>query len=283
MPLTAFQRDIAGLLAANRSPESHLAGAAALHLSSSSPRASDDLDYFHDEAGLVAKAFAADSRLLEAGGYTVTVMLSQPGFIRAIVARGAEATRVDWAHDSAWRFLPAVQDPAVGYRLHPLDLAVNKVLALVGRDEPRDFIDVMYVHDNYLSLGALCWAAVGKDPGFNPEQLVELLARKGRYHADDFAPLLLAAPVDLAALKAEWLQALEKARKLVRTLPPDDAGCLYVDPAERRFVTPAGNLAALTRHFARRGGVLPSIGEAPALASDVDARARLGEKLPPGA
>jgi hypothetical protein len=47
--------------------------------------------------------------------------------------------------------------------LHPIDLAVNKVLALAGRDEPRDLLDTLYQHREVLCLGALCWAACGKD------------------------------------------------------------------------------------------------------------------------
>jgi hypothetical protein len=28
-------------------------------------------------------------------------------------------------------------------QLHPIDLAVNKLLALAGRDEARDFLDIL--------------------------------------------------------------------------------------------------------------------------------------------
>ena len=88
MPLTKLQSDIARLIAVNRSPSSHLAGAAGLYLESNSSRTSDDLDYFHDAEALVGTAFAADRTLLEASGYGVDVTLSQPGFVRAIVGRG---------------------------------------------------------------------------------------------------------------------------------------------------------------------------------------------------
>lgn len=64
--------------------------------------------------------------------------LNQPGYVRAVVREGDDATRVEWARDSAWRFMPPVRDERVGFLLHPVDLAVNKTLALAGRDEPRD-------------------------------------------------------------------------------------------------------------------------------------------------
>ena len=275
VPLTKLQSEIARLIAVNRSPSSHLAGAAGLFLEPNSLRTSDDLDYFHDAEALVGKAFSADRALLEASGHVVEVTLSQPGFVRAIVSRGGGATKVEWAHDSSWRFLPPVADPRVGYRLHPLDLAINKVLALAGRDEPRDFLDAIFVHRTYLSLGSLCWAAAGKDPGFSPSMLVEMLARKGRYRDEDFAGLSLTSQPDLGELKDTWLEAIAGARRLVRDLPTDDSGCLYWNPAKKKFVTPDGDLRRLVRHFGSHGGVLPSIGDEIVLSGNPAARRRL--------
>lgn len=265
MPLAPLQTTVARLIAANRSPSSHLAGGAALHLEPNSLRTSNDLDYFHDMEVLVGQAFAADRTVLEGAGYAVQVILSQPGFVRAIVSKDGASTKIEWAHDSSWRFLPPIPDPVVGFRLHPLDLSINKVLALAGRDEPRDFLDVLFVHQHYLALGGLCWAAVGKDPGYGPEMLVEMLARKGRFRQEDFAALDLEAQPNIADLKQTWLDALAGARRLVKELPPTDAGCLYWNPETRRFVVPSGNLAGLVRHFGSPGGVLPSIGESPAI------------------
>jgi len=179
MPLTEAQRVILGLLAENRSEESHLAGAAGIHMAGGSPRRSVGFDLFHDREQAVAEAFEMDRRVLEGRGIDLRIELSQPGFIRVMVtAPGHDALRVDWAHDSIWRFLPPVKIKGAGYVLHPVDLAVNKVLALAGRDEPRDFVDVVYLHRRVLPLGALCWAACGKDRGLNPVMLLDLLSRK---------------------------------------------------------------------------------------------------------
>lgn len=51
----------------------------------------------------------------------------------------------------------------------------TRTLALAGRDEPSDFVDIVYIHEWILQLGALWWAAAGKDPGFTPRSLLELL------------------------------------------------------------------------------------------------------------
>ncbi|MBI4348388.1 MAG: hypothetical protein HY553_16215 [Elusimicrobia bacterium] len=259
MPLTEFQRALAGRLAVNRSPESYLAGGAALHLKPNSKRYSNALDYFHDTEKHVAEAFAADRAVLERDGYRVSIELAQPGYLRAVVERGADATKVEWARDSAWRFLPPVKSAEAGYVLHPVDLAVNKVLALAGRDEARDFLDVLTVHAELLSLGALVWAAVGKDPGFTPVSLLEQLRRRGRYQAVDFERLHLAASVDLPALKRLWLEALGSAESFVRSRPAKEIGCLYYAPALDRFVTPGAGGPEFVVHFGRPGGVLPAV------------------------
>ena len=154
MPLTDFQAEVARTLAGQRSEDSYLAGGAALHLEPNTRRYSNDLDYFHDSVERVAEAFAADRVALAGAGFEVDMQVQQPGFLRALVRRGPDSCLVEWVHDTAWRFLPPVADERVGYRLHPIDLAVNKVLALVGRNEPRDFLDVLQVQDERVGRAA---------------------------------------------------------------------------------------------------------------------------------
>jgi hypothetical protein len=260
MPLTPFKKKLSRLLAANRAPDSYLAGGAALHRLPNSKRYSNDLDFFQDSEKRVAEAFAADRAALESAGIKVSVELAQPGYIRALAEKGDEGTKIEWAHDSAWRFMPAVKVPDAGYVLHPIDLAVNKVLALAGRDEARDFLDVLYVHEELLSFGALLWAAVGKDPGFTPLSLLELVRRRGHYRSEDFERLRLVEPVEPTALKTRWLAVLDEAERFVRSRPPEEIGCLYYSPSKRRFVTPgAGAPADAAPHFGGVGGVLPEL------------------------
>ena len=258
MPLTEFQSQVARLLSANRSPDSYLAGGAALHLEPRTKRYSNDLDYFQDSVERVASAFADDREALQDAGYEVEPDILQPGYILALVRRNEQATKVEWAHDSAWRFLPTIEDDAVGYRLHPIDLAINKLLALVGRDEPRDFLDTLHVHSEVLPLGAMCWAAAGKDPGYTPHMLLALLRRRGKYQPSDFARLHLAEPVQLPELKRRWLDALEAAETFVQSRPHDEIGCLYYDASTRSFIQPADGDEAVP-HYGRPGGVLPAL------------------------
>jgi hypothetical protein len=258
VPLTELQEAVARLLAVHRSPDSYLAGGAALHIEPNSKRYSNDLDYFNDSESRVASAFESDQRLLLASGYELELLLRQPGFVRALVRRAGGATKVEWAHESAWRFLPPVKSERAGFVLHPVDLAINKLLALVGRDEPRDYVDIHEAMANILPLGALCWAASSKDPGYTPALLLSLLRRRGRYRPEDFARLALTSPVDLPALKRTWLDALDSAERFLAARDPDEVGCLYYSPAEAAFVEPHPGQVVVP-HFGRPGGVLPAI------------------------
>ncbi len=261
MPLTEFQESVARLLAQNRTPDNYLAGGAALHIEPNSRRYSNDLDYFQDSERRVASAFASDERLLLEAGYDLEIALRQPGFVRALARRDDGATKIEWAHDSAWRFLPPIRSQRAGFVLHPIDLAINKLLALVGRDEPRDYVDIHEAMTRILPLGALCWAAAGKDPGYTPPLLLDLLRRRGRYRPEDFSRLALTVPLDLPALKRSWLAALEAADRFLGSRPPDELGCLYYAPASRAFVEPAPGQHVVP-HYGRPGGVLPVLGPA---------------------
>lgn len=266
MPLTAFQRTLLAELARTPTDDRYLAGGAAMHFAPHSARYSDDLDFFHDSEARVARAFTRDRDQLEAAGYAVEVEMSLPGFVRATVRLGDAATRVDWAHDSAWRFMPLVRDALGGWLLDPVDLAVNKVLALAGRDEPRDFLDMLFAHETILPLAALVWAAVGKDPGFTPLSLLELLKRRGRYRADDFTRLNLARPFDLEAAKTTWLAALDDAEVFARARPPEESGCLYYSRHTQGFVVPRADVSlgdqGLVPHYGAPGGIVPRLADA---------------------
>jgi hypothetical protein len=101
----------------------------------------------------------------------------RPSYVQAEVRRGEDAVVVEWARDSAYRFFPLVEHADFGLALHPFDLATNKVLALVGRLEPRDFVDTLTCDRQLQPLGYLAWAASGKDPGFGPAAILERAAR----------------------------------------------------------------------------------------------------------
>ena len=261
MPLTPIQTRALRTIAANRSPDSYLAGATVLHRERDTPRFSGDLDLFHDLADSVALCAEADATTLREAGFELKWLLRTPAFYRAVLSAEGEQLRIEWAQDSAFRFFPVVEDLQCGYRLHHADAAVNKVLALAGRQEIRDFVDILHLHGSCLHLGSLAWAACGKDPGFTPGFLLEQAGRHAAYVQADLDRLDLREPLDLGALKRKWLNALEEARGLVESLPPGEVGMLYLDGEEP--VTPdpqSDGFGDLVRHEGSIRGAWPVVG-----------------------
>lgn len=261
MPLTSIQAHVLKAISANRSPESYLAGATVLHRDSDTPRFSQDLDLFHDLEESVALCAETDAVTLRDAGYDFSWVLRTPAFYRAVLSAQGQQLKIEWAQDSAFRFFPVQEDDHCGYHLHYADAALNKLLALAGRQEIRDFVDILHLHDSYLHLGAMAWAACGKDPGFSPGFLLDQAGRHVAYTQADMDRLNLREPLDLKSLKKRWLGALEEAQQLVDALPPDEVGCLYLD-AEQSPVTPdpASGFIALRRHHGSIRGAWPTVG-----------------------
>ena len=64
MPPGSFESQVLRLLAANRSPESFVAGASVLNQSPDSPRTSPGIDIFHDAEAQLARNVARDLETL---------------------------------------------------------------------------------------------------------------------------------------------------------------------------------------------------------------------------
>ena len=261
MPLGDFEKTVLRLLAANRNPESYVAGATVFLRREDSHRQSQDIDVFHDTVQSLKLAATQDAAVLQQNNYTLEWAETQETLQRATVSKDGRSTKVDWAYDSAFRFFPVQPDVELGFVLHPMDGATNKVLALAGRGELRDYLDVLFLHRIVLSLGALAWAACGKDIGFTPQFLIEEAQRLAHYPAVRLQTLLLREPVDLVVCKHQWLAAVAEANALFLKLPPQEIGCLYLDD-QGQAVTPDPNapgFALLRRHFGTVSGAWPAI------------------------
>jgi hypothetical protein len=124
----------------------------------------------------------------------------------------------------------------LGLTLHPFDLATNKVLALVGRLEVRDWVDVINCDERIQPLGYLAWAASGKDPGFSPEAILEHAGRSGRYSTDEVRELAFAGePPDAKELSRKWHAILDAAKQSIAALPGDQAGTCVITRAGELF------------------------------------------------
>lgn len=98
--------------------------------------------------------------------------------------------------------------------LHPADAAANKLCALFGRAEVRDYIDVHGVlQDGRFPGDELLRMAADHDPGFNPEMFAEALRAVRRFPSSAFEPYQLSADQveALCARLLAWAEEIETA------------------------------------------------------------------------
>jgi hypothetical protein len=193
-------------------------------------RLSRDVDLFHDTNEALEASWRANRELLEENGLAVRILRERVGLVEAEIDDGSDRARLEWARDSAFRFFPLQPHDDFGLTLHPFDLATNKVLAMVGRLEVRDWVDVIATDERVQPLGYLAWAASGKDPGFRPGAILETAARTGRYSAEEVGQLAFEGePPDAGGLGRAWHRMLDVARETIALLPPDEAGTCVLD------------------------------------------------------
>jgi hypothetical protein len=258
VPLSKIQSAVLRLLAAHRDPESYVGGSTPLNRDAL--RFSADIDVFHDRQERVVEAALNDGVALEAAGYKVSWLRQLPTIYSAAVTKGDEGTRLEWVVDSDFRFFPTVRDEIFGYVLHPVDLAMNKVMAAAGRRELRDLVDVVTIHETILPLGAVVWAAVEKSPGFTPEGLIAEIRRSSHYPKTDWLTLITSQPLNPEDIMRRLRAALDDAEAFVTQMPTGKAGLLFLEGG--RVVQPdPGRLEEYETHAGERRGQWPTSAE----------------------
>jgi len=226
MPLAKLQSHVLKLLASRRSPDSYVAEGVALNRSG--PRYSRDIDIFQDSEARLEAAAAADSEALRDAGLGFDWVQLFAGKREAEIEGLGERMRLEWVHDSAFRFFPAQKDDLFGYVLHPADLATNKVSAAADRREPRDIVDLVTIHNSILSLGAAVCAAVGRFPGQTPEQMLGDIKRHSRFTAQEFESLSTELPIEIESISARIRAMLADAEEFIGRLPSEAVGVLFL-------------------------------------------------------
>ena len=256
VPISKFQSDVLRLLAAQRSPDSYIAGGIAINRQG--PRFSGDIDIFHDTADRQASAVKADEAVLTGAGYTITwPSTRRTGKHEAVIEKDGEQMQLEWVTESAFRFFPTQPDELFGYVLHPVDLATNKASAAADRRVPRDVVDLVTIHENILPLGAVVAAAVGKFPGTTPEEMLAEITRHSRFTAEEFQVLATDQPIDVRALHRRIRGMIEDAESFIAKLPSDAVGVIFMDGG--KAVQP--DVAALDKYQRNPGapsGLWPS-------------------------
>jgi hypothetical protein len=166
----------------------------------------------------------------------------------------------DWERGRCVRFFPLEPDLALEWRLNFWDAATKKVLTLVGRHSISEFLECLSLHDHYLHIGALAWAAAAKAPDLTPELIIDWAARGNRFHADEVENAGLQI-MNFRDMKGRWLHALSEARQLIGILPPEEMGCFYLNQHGQPLAPnpDAPEFKKLTRHFGSVKGAWPRI------------------------
>ena len=258
MPLTKLQSHVLRVLAAKRSPDSYIAGGIALNREG--PRFSDDIDIFQDSEQRLETAAEADAKALTEAGFKVSWKKMGSGKREAQVEGLGDRMRLEWVHDSAFRFFPTERDELFGYVLHPVDLATNKASAAADRREPRDIVDLVTIHESILPLGAVLCAAVGRFPGQSPEEMLAEITRHSRFTAEEFRVLATERPIDVPDLHRRIRRMIEDAEFFIDRVPSDAVGVVFLDGGKP--VQPdIASLDKYQRHAGTPGGVWPSSSE----------------------
>lgn len=197
----------------------YLTGGTALAAFYLQHRLSEDLDIFVPEERLVRHTGNRFIKELETEGFEVKIVRTFLSFMELVVKKEKESVRVHLAVDSPFRFEEPTKTD-MGITIDSLlDITTNKLLALFGRFEPRDFIDVFFVvKENYMDLDYLISKGREKDPGLD-EYYLAIAFEKANDFPDSIEkiPVSMLKDIDVKEMKSFFsrhaVQLLNKSRK----------------------------------------------------------------------
>ena len=185
-----------------------LAGGAAIISQGLVDRRTRDLDFFGSSSPVLTERLQSVIDSLVREGYQVEIDQQNERFVRLDVRGLGEQTEVDFGID--FRLFPPHQG-AHSLVLSSRELAVDKVLAIFGRAEPRDFVDLAAL-TRLFNIEELFADAARKDRGFSLAVFAEMTSRISRLPRREFA-LSDAAFDELEVTTTSWR---DLAHRLVR-------------------------------------------------------------------
>lgn len=166
-------------------------------------RRSHDLDFFTPIEELIQPHSQKLEESLVKEGLKVDRLRAFQSFTELSVSSENDFTMVHFALDSPFRFEePSKVDEIFGIKVDSLiDIATNKLLALFGRAELRDFIDVYFLAREHFGKIELIEKASQKDPGFDLYWFGIALERINDFSDDATDFLLLVRQCSMTELK----------------------------------------------------------------------------------
>lgn len=197
----------------------YLTGGTALSAIFLKHRRSHDLDFFTPIEELIQPHSQKLEESLVKEGLKVDRLRAFQSFTELSVSSENDFTMVHFALDSPFRFEePSKVDEIFGVKVDSLiDIATNKVLALFGRAELRDFIDVYFLTKEHFSKIELIEKASQKDPGFDLYWFGIALERLNDFTDDATDLLLLVRQCSMTELKeffGQWRKDI--AREIIK-------------------------------------------------------------------
>lgn len=177
-----------------QTPAYFLTGGAALVLGLGIPRITKDLDLFTVSEEAFDEAAATVRTVADAVGADCQSLRKSPSFQRYKLSRADEETLLDVVLDP----VPQLYPEKVRWEDLLLDRAeeilVNKVCAIVGRGEGRDFVDAYFLTTQGYDLQQALEQAQAKDGGVNETTMLYVLSDVNwdRYQVPGVDPQLVA-------------------------------------------------------------------------------------------
>lgn len=206
--LTPQQEEILKIFAkTDDSEQFYLAGGTALSAFYLEHRLSEDLDLFTPHEELVATVGDLLRENLEKNGLQGKTLRKFKSFYELIASKGNESTLIHIAFDAPFRFEPLTRKE-FGVQIDTLiDIATSKLLALWGRFEPKDFVDIYFLAKEKYSLEEIIAKAKQKDEGLE-EYFLALSLHKAKDLPDDLTalPVKMIKELDIKKMKEFFVE-----------------------------------------------------------------------------
>jgi predicted nucleotidyltransferase component of viral defense system len=147
----------------------YLTGGTALSAFFLKHRRSHDLDFFTNVENLILPFSQKLGASLKEERFVVERLRGFHSFVELSVSSDDDSTVIHFALDSPFRFeQPSYFEEFPGIKVDSLiDIATNKLLALFGRAELRDFVDIYFLVKDHYKENELIEKSAQKDPGFD--------------------------------------------------------------------------------------------------------------------
>ncbi len=130
-------------------------------------RLSEDIDFFTDNRDIFRGAMSDFESAADKEGFRIEIKKMGDTFARIVATVNDKSIKLEFAVDAGFRYGPPVLSP-YGMRIeNKVDISCNKMSALYDRFEPKDFVDVYFIHNELFKLDDLIPWTKEKHGGFD--------------------------------------------------------------------------------------------------------------------